>query len=199
MRKYVIGAVAGFAAAACLQFALGSGGSPAMAQTDSSQCSREQEAANKEILRKMGMPTPDALFAMMHDDYIQHSPDSLRFMEINNVYGKKGMALLRQAMDKVGYRYGPPPAPPGAAGARPPEPPEPILVAECDLVLSMSQMALPDPQNPGKTYAAFGFDLYRIKDGKLYEHWDTMQLREPLPAYLSAPFDELGPDSPGRR
>ena len=32
----------------------------------------------------------------------------------------------------------------------------------------------PDPENPGHKYAGTHFDLFRIQDGKIAEHWDSV-------------------------
>ena len=52
-----------------------------------------------------------------------------------------------------------------------------------------------DPQHPGQFYAAYGFDMYRIKDGKLYEHWDGLRIDNPPRPYLAAPLEQLKPAS----
>ena len=46
------------------------------------------------------------------------------------------------------------------------------MIAEGDMVVLAFRRELPDPQNPGKTYTTTWFDMFRIKDGKLAEHWD---------------------------
>jgi predicted SnoaL-like aldol condensation-catalyzing enzyme len=46
------------------------------------------------------------------------------------------------------------------------------IVAEGDLVILAFRRELPDPENPGKTYTTTWFDMLRIEDGKLAEHWD---------------------------
>ncbi len=35
---------------------------------------------------------------------------------------------------------------------------------------------LPDPDAPSKTYEAFAFEAYRVRDGMLAEHWDQVTL-----------------------
>ena len=45
------------------------------------------------------------------------------------------------------------------------------ILAETRVVLSFRR-ELPDPQNAGRTYTSTWFDMFRIKDGKLAEHWD---------------------------
>jgi predicted SnoaL-like aldol condensation-catalyzing enzyme len=43
-------------------------------------------------------------------------------------------------------------------------------------VLLVYQGVLPDPDAPSKTYEAFAFEAYRIRDGMLAEHWDQVTL-----------------------
>ncbi len=46
------------------------------------------------------------------------------------------------------------------------------MVAEGDYVVLAFKRELPDPQNPGKTYTTTWFDMLRIENGKIAEHWD---------------------------
>lgn len=46
------------------------------------------------------------------------------------------------------------------------------LVAEGDLVVLGFRRRLPDPQNEGQTYTTTWFDMLRIENGKIAEHWD---------------------------
>ena len=46
------------------------------------------------------------------------------------------------------------------------------LVAEGDRVIISFVQEVPDPKNPGKTYTTTWFDMFRIENGKLAEHWD---------------------------
>lgn len=47
------------------------------------------------------------------------------------------------------------------------------LIAEGDMVVIVSPRELPDPKDPSKKYTTTAFDMYRIKDGKVVEHWDA--------------------------
>lgn len=49
------------------------------------------------------------------------------------------------------------------------------IVAERDLVILTFVSELPDPKNPEKTYTTTWFDMFRIENGKIAEHWDPMQ------------------------
>lgn len=46
------------------------------------------------------------------------------------------------------------------------------IVAESDLVVISFSSKLPDPLDSTKTYTTTWFDMFRIKNGKLVEHWD---------------------------
>ena len=53
-----------------------------------------------------------------------------------------------------------------------PAPEPPVFVTEGDKVVMMLARDLPDPDDPGKTYRSYWFDMWRIEDDKLAEHWD---------------------------
>jgi predicted SnoaL-like aldol condensation-catalyzing enzyme len=46
------------------------------------------------------------------------------------------------------------------------------IMAEGDLVTVAVVSYAPDPENPGKKYANTHFDMYRIENGLIAEHWD---------------------------
>jgi predicted SnoaL-like aldol condensation-catalyzing enzyme len=46
------------------------------------------------------------------------------------------------------------------------------IMAEGDLVTVAVVTYEPDPESPGKKYATTHFDMYRIENGKIAEHWD---------------------------
>lgn len=63
-------------------------------------------------------------------------------------------------------------------GQFPREPVKPLIddlvsiVAERDLVMLAFRRELPDLENEGQTYTTTSFDLFRVADGKIVEHWD---------------------------
>jgi len=66
-------------------------------------------------------------------------------------------------------------------GTRPVKPIEPAIhfpviaiMAEGDLVLVATVSKSPDPDAPGQTYLGTHFDLFRIENGKIAEHWDSV-------------------------
>jgi len=48
------------------------------------------------------------------------------------------------------------------------------IMAEGDLVMIATVTYSPDPDNPGKKYAGTHFDMFRIENGKIAEHWDSV-------------------------
>ena len=46
------------------------------------------------------------------------------------------------------------------------------IIAEGDLVVLSFAATLPEPSDSTKTYTTTWFDMFRIKNGKLAEHWD---------------------------
>jgi predicted SnoaL-like aldol condensation-catalyzing enzyme len=47
------------------------------------------------------------------------------------------------------------------------------MVAEEDLVVQVLRVELPNPYVEGATYTTTSFDMFRIADGRLAEHWDA--------------------------
>ena len=58
-------------------------------------------------------------------------------------------------------------------GARGPAPMRTVFSHDDVVVFLTPQAARPDPNNPGQQLAASThFDLYRLRNGKIAEHWD---------------------------
>ncbi len=61
----------------------------------------------------------------------------------------------------------------------PPQPIEPrvkaplvAILADGDLVVLVFRRELDDPKDPAKKYTTTWFDMFRIENGKIAEHWD---------------------------
>lgn len=50
------------------------------------------------------------------------------------------------------------------------------ITAERDIVIINYVRDLENPKEAGKMYTTSGFDMYRIKDGKIVEHWDGIEM-----------------------
>lgn len=66
-------------------------------------------------------------------------------------------SLPKPASDEVGPALKNPPA---------------LITAEGDLVTYIFKEQVPDPKDKSKTYERFSFDTFRVKNGKIVEHWD---------------------------
>jgi predicted SnoaL-like aldol condensation-catalyzing enzyme len=47
-----------------------------------------------------------------------------------------------------------------------------LITAEGDLVTYIFKQVVADPKDKSKTYERFSFDTFRVKGGKIVEHWD---------------------------
>lgn len=105
----------------------------------------------REVLEARHMELADKYLA---DDFIQHNPNAA-----------DGLAALKQYFANNNVK---------------PQPISPKLkrkitaiVAEGDLVMVIYPRELTDPKDHSKKYTTTGFDAYRIKNGKVVEHWDA--------------------------
>jgi predicted SnoaL-like aldol condensation-catalyzing enzyme len=87
------------------------------------------------------------------EDYLQHNP-----------LARTGRAGFIEFFGKI-WKH---PRPVEPKLRNPPE----LVIAEGDLVTLVWKRRLPEPTDKTKTYEAFWFDVLRVKDGKLVEHWD---------------------------
>lgn len=49
-------------------------------------------------------------------------------------------------------------------------------MSEGDLAFAVYKGELPDPGNPGRTYEAYAFEGFRVRNGQFSEHWDQVKL-----------------------
>ena len=88
----------------------------------------------------------------MVEDYIQHNP--------NVPTGRAAFVSYFGSMDPL------PVAPEIKAEVV-------SITAEGDLVIMAHVKRYPDPDDASKTYTTTWFDMFRIADGKIVEHWDS--------------------------
>ena len=124
-------------------------------------------------------------------DFVDHNPMFALFDKLNNVSGSAGLQLFFATTRKLNAGM----ARQGAA--RGPEPPAGNalyqVMARPDFFMVIHEQYRPEPSNPGKFYAVYTFDAFRVANGMLTEHWDGATLPSPLPIYLRVPADKLKP------
>jgi predicted SnoaL-like aldol condensation-catalyzing enzyme len=143
-----------------------------------------QLEANKKVAIQFFLTTGADRVALADPSYKQHNPAFKKRAEDNKVsdYEEFRTTFLAQPAGRGaggGAR--------GAAAAPPPQGnPFEILVAECDLVTAIHRNFRQDPTAaPGTFYEVFTFDTFRVRDGKLVEHWDGAVINPPAPGGAS--------------
>jgi predicted SnoaL-like aldol condensation-catalyzing enzyme len=142
-----------------------------------------QLEANKKVAMEFfrpGITGPDRV-ALADPSYKQHNP----------AFVKGGREAKLSDYEYFKSRFGGP-APGGGAGAQGagrgaaqgPQPPAgnplEIVMAECDLVTIVHKNFRQDPTAPAGTfYEVFTFDTFRVRNGKLVEHWDGAVINPP--------------------
>jgi predicted SnoaL-like aldol condensation-catalyzing enzyme len=123
------------------------------------QSNDPQLAANKKLVFDMWRAIIQGAHVELAEkyftkDYIQHNP--------NVATGRDAMVAFMKSTRPV----------------KPIEPtitfPVVAIMAEGDKVLVASVTYNADPESPGKKYAGTHFDLFRIENGKIAEHWDSV-------------------------
>jgi len=143
-----------------------------------------QLEANKKAAMAFFAPNADRV-ALADPTYKQHNPAFLKGGKEAGLsdyeYFKSRFGGPRQGGPGGGAGRGPAPAPTG------PQPPAgnplEIVMAECDLVSVIHRNNRQDPTAPpGTFYEVFTFDTFRVRNGKLVEHWDGAVINPPAPA-----------------
>jgi predicted SnoaL-like aldol condensation-catalyzing enzyme len=135
--------------------------------------------ANKKLAMDFFRASGEARVALLDPAYKQHNPVLVQRAQQDHLsdYEEARNAFLAQAKGPVvGLGLGP--TPPGNRFE--------IVTAECDIVTIIHSGFRHDPTGQSKFYEAFTFDTFRVKGGKLVEHWDGASLSAPSAAPGSA-------------
>ncbi|WP_427918774.1 nuclear transport factor 2 family protein [Streptomyces sp. cg40] len=118
----------------------------------------EAELARLVVSGRIDKEIDAVLERFIADDYIQHDPN----------FPGNGRAALAASFRAM-------PTPPVADV---PAPPVGVMVEE-DLVCLLMQKPMPDPADPSSTYDWFIPTVFRVRDGKLTEHWGAFKKGAP--------------------
>jgi predicted SnoaL-like aldol condensation-catalyzing enzyme len=128
---------------------------PALLQSDDPQLAANKKIAyefTRLVLRARDM---DAARRLMAEDYMQHNPtiSTGRAAFIEAFSRRPASEPLDMIEDLV------------------------TMVAEGDLVSLFFLRECEDPRNPGQTYTTTWFDMFRIENDLIAEHWDFGTIR----------------------
>jgi len=156
---------------------------PAQAANPAAGCTATpaQIEANKKVAMEFFRTTGADRVALADPTYKQHNPAFKKRAEDNKVsdYEEFRATFLGQAAGRGAGGAGRGPA---AGPQPPPGNPFEIVVAECDLVTAIHKNFRQDPTAaPGTFYEVFTFDTFRVRNGKLVEHWDGAVINPPAP------------------
>jgi predicted SnoaL-like aldol condensation-catalyzing enzyme len=134
--------------------------------------------AEKKVVLNFYRPgiTLRELIALVDPSYIQHNPLVLKAAAEKHSSDYEEFKLLFTRMAAAGNPGGGDVLDgPARRGGRAPH--VVIATAECDLVTAIVRNTRPDPTAlPGTTYERFSFDTFRVRGGKLVEHWDDEEI-----------------------
>lgn len=140
-----------------------------------------QLEATKKAALDFAFLTGEAKIALADPTYIQHNPVQHKRAQVENTSDFESFKKTFMAQAAA------PAAPAAGRGATGPQPPAgnraEIILAQCDIVTVIHKVYLQDPTAAAGTfYEAFTFDAYRVKNGKVVEHWDANTIPPPAPA-----------------
>jgi predicted SnoaL-like aldol condensation-catalyzing enzyme len=141
--------------------------------------------ATKKAALDFAFLTGEAKVALADPTYIQHNPVQHKRAQVEGTSDFESFkkTFLAQAAAPAGGAAAGAAAGRGAAGPQPPAGNRAeIVLVQCDIVAVIHKVYLQDPTAaPGTYYDAFTFDAYRVKNGKVTEHWDANTIPPPGP------------------
>jgi len=138
-----------------------------------------QVAENKKVAMEFFRAgiTPPERIALVDPNYVQHNPAFHRYALENKV---SDYETLKVMATRAGTQAAAP------AAAQGPQPPAGNMfervIGACDIVTMIHKFYAQDPTQPAGTYYdRYSFDTFRVRNGKLTEHWDGTTLPAPAP------------------
>jgi len=137
-----------------------------------------QMEANKKVVISFFRLSGADRVALADPSYIQHNPAFKKRAQDDKISDFEEYKKAFMGAGGFGAGRGPATGPPPPQGN-----PLEIVTAECDLVTVIHKAYRQDPTaDPGTFYEAYAFDVFRLKDGKLVEHWDGAMINPPAVA-----------------
>lgn len=140
------------------------------ANANAQDCSAEVEEASRAAVALFPFGAPIA--ELLHEEYAQHNPAFIKRAR------EAGMTDYDYAVQVFGNMAAGRGAGNGGPPGGMPAGPEPIVMVDCDLVTTIRGMPVQDPNEAeGVMYIRWGFDTFRVQDGRLIEHWDAATIQ----------------------
>jgi predicted SnoaL-like aldol condensation-catalyzing enzyme len=136
-----------------------------------------QLEANKKVAMAFFAPNADRV-SLADPTYKQHNP---AFVKGGKEAGLSDYEYFKSRFGGPPRQGGPGPGRGADTGPQPPAGnPLEIVMAECDLVTIIHKNSRQDPTAAAGTfYEVFTFDTFRVRNGKLVEHWDGAVINPP--------------------
>lgn len=151
--------------------------------------SLKEREANKRVVAEFFRPgiTAQERYALLDDGYIQHNPMAKKMADRDHLSYKDSFLKMLQSM---GGSFPKPPS--EIDGVKVPEGNMLYMeLAEGDLVFVMRQEYRRDPTEKTVVfYPSYGWDVFRVRNGKLYEHWDGATIMAGRPGAASDPASD---------
>lgn len=138
----------------------------------------QMEQARKTVIAFDRATSFEARLALIDPSYKQHNPGIAKAAREKGVsdyeHFKSVVAgFLKARSGAGGGAAGAGDGRSPAAGPQPPPSTLEVVTVECDLVTKMIKIHRQDPTAaPGTFYESFAFDIFRVRNGKIVEHWD---------------------------
>ena len=149
-------------------------GWPPMAAVPTPGCASDPAVvtANKEVARAFfAVGAGDERLGLLDESYVEHNPVVRRYAE------NEGLTHLEALRAFGGVRPLDLTVPGGAEGAPAAEMAR-VAFGACDIVTAIHAHYGPHPVREGEFYERYTFDTFRIRDGRIIEHWDGGSLTE---------------------
>ncbi len=133
-----------------------------------------QLEANKKTSNEFwrnGLTSPERI-ALVDREYVQHNPFIRRFARM---YGVTDHAALTFFATRAGTQQDPQPIKTASGQTLAPKLSARVIAA-CDVVMQIHTRYVETPARSGNWTEQLGWDLFRVRDGKLVEHWDGSSL-----------------------
>jgi predicted SnoaL-like aldol condensation-catalyzing enzyme len=141
-----------------------------------------QVEANRKVAISFFDRTVDP-HTLIDPSYKQHNPGIKKQAEQAHITDAE---QINQILTRLLGPDGRQPLQQGVGQGNGPQPPAgnvfEIVTATCDIVTIIHKQYRPDPTAaPGTFYESFAFDAFRVRNGKVVEHWDGALIQPPQP------------------